>query len=228
MSPSLSAVVVAAGRARRFQESSGIKTNKVLLSFEGAPVIRRTLNALFALPLKTLALVIRTEEKAAFREAIQGLDYESRVIFVAGGERRQDSVRAGLEALPMTDFVLIHDGARPFVDKSFLEALWNRAQHCEALIPIQAISETLKEINSEGAVVRTWSRDRFVRAQTPQFFKLKVLRTVHEALRDSAEEFTDDSAMVERMGHRVETTAGLAANVKITTQDDLLGAKLVG
>ncbi len=228
MSPSLSAVVVAAGRARRFQESSGIETNKVLLSIDGAPIIRRTLNALFVLPLKSLALVIRAEEKAAFLEAIQGQAYESRVVFVVGGDRRQDSVRAGLEALPMTDFVLIHDGARPFIDKIFLEKLWSRAQQCEALIPVQTISETLKEINSEGAVVRTWSRDRFVRVQTPQFFKSQVLRTAHEAFRDSAEEFTDDSAMVERMGHRVETTAGIAANIKITTRDDLLGVKHVG
>jgi 2-C-methyl-D-erythritol 4-phosphate cytidylyltransferase len=228
MSPSLSAVVVAAGRARRFQESSGIETNKVLLSIDGAPVIRRTLSALFALPLKTLSLVIRTEEKSAFASAIQGQDYESRVVFVTGGERRQDSVRAGLEALPITDYVLVHDGARPFINKSFLENLWSRAQHCQALIPVQAISETLKEVDSDGAVVRTWSRDRFVRVQTPQFFKSQILVEAHEALRDSSEEFTDDSAMVERMGFRVETTAGLAANIKITTRDDILGAKHVG
>lgn len=228
MSPSLSAVVVAAGRARRFQESSGIEMNKVLLSIDGTPMIRRTLDALFILPLKQISLVIRAEERAAFSDALKDSSYYDRIVFVSGGARRQDSVRSGLEALPFTDYVLIHDGARPFIERTFLEGLWTRAQQVSALIPVQAISETLKEVGNDGAVVQTWNRDRFVRVQTPQFFKSKILRDAHESLKDSAEEFTDDSAMVERLGFRVDTIQGFAANVKVTFRDDLNGVKSVG
>ena len=223
MSCSLSAVVVAAGRARRFQESSGIDTNKVLCDFEGVPLIRRTLEALFQLPLSQVCLVVRAEERPAFERALGGLPQLDRISYALGGLRRQDSVRQGLGALKETTHVLVHDGARPFISREFLDRLWRAAQYAPALIPVQPVTETLKEIAPDGSVVRTMNRSSFVRVQTPQFFEFELLRDVHHELRHSDQEFTDDAAMLESLGHRVETAAGHSQNIKVTFAEDLRG-----
>ena len=132
-------------------------------------------------------------------------------------------MRNGLSALRGTTHVLMHDGARPFISREFLDRMWKSAQSVPALIPVQPITETLKEIAFDGSVVRTVNRSSFVRVQTPQFFNFELLKGVHRELSQSDQEFTDDAAMLESLGHRVETAAGHSQNIKVTFAEDLRG-----
>ncbi len=229
MSFDLSAVVVAAGRGERFQRGLGINnsrpslvlSNKVLLSWDGQPLIRRTLDALSVLNLKEIVLVTREEERSTFEEIFASSPYYKSIRWAVGGRRRQDSVREGLRSLSLVQRVLVHDGARPFLAPDFLQSLNQASLDCPAVIPTLPIVETLKEVSSEGFIIRTVKRESFVRVQTPQFFNFEILRDAHERFKDSDVEFTDDAALMEAAGHPVRSVSGHGENVKVTTPEDL-------
>lgn len=225
----LSAVVVAAGRGERFQRGLGaqssrpsyVLSNKVLLSWDGLSLIRRTLDALSVLPLEEIVLVTRDEERPIFEDIFSSASYSKKIRWALGGARRQDSVRNGLRALEKVERVLIHDGARPFLDPSFLNSLNEASRNRPAVIPTMPIFETLKEVSPTGAIVRTVKRESFVRVQTPQFFDFKILQELHERYKDSDLEFTDDAALMEAAGVPVISVSGHGDNVKVTTPEDL-------
>lgn len=212
-----SAVVVTAGRGQRFHA----ERTKQLVRWDGKPLIAHTLQALSILSLHQIALVVRPEEEAEIREWVSPLACVSKIVFVSGGERRQDSVRAGLEALEHCDRVMIHDGARPFLKEDFLMRLWRLSHEFQAVIPAIPVIETLKEINHEGFVVKTHRRESFVRVQTPQVFSFERILAIHRDLAGSDREFTDDAAMVEFVGEPVKVCSGDLENIKVTIQEDL-------
>lgn len=220
MSKNLSAVVVAAGQSRRFNEG-GAATSKQLIEWGGKPLIVHTLSALQTLSLSEMALVIRPEEEAAMHEHLKSFKAECSLKIVFGGRLRQDSVRNGLKALNACERVFIHDGARPFLSREFLEGLDEKSKTCEAVIPVLNIVDTLKEIDSNGRVVKTHNRKSFVRVQTPQFFKYESIMSAHEKLKDTGIEYTDDAAMIEACGGTVETYLGSSENIKVTLPEDL-------
>jgi 2-C-methyl-D-erythritol 4-phosphate cytidylyltransferase len=219
----LSAVVVAAGKSRRFNQSlkSDRAVSKQLLQWDGAPLFVHTLKALSILPISEWALVIMNEEEAEICDQLRNFLPHLKVKIVFGGERRQDSVRNGLNALSVCERVFVHDAARPFLSTEFLTQLNDASKLSPAVIPAIKVVETLKEVDEKGRVVRTHDRNRFVRIQTPQFFEYGLLKRVHNELASSADEFTDDAMMVERSGVAVQTIAGDAQNIKVTTVDDL-------
>jgi len=228
MSSHLSAVVVAAGRSERFlrELSTGGSTqrrapSKLFVEWHGHPLIRHSLEALSALPLEQIALVIRAGDEVVFEEALSGFKHRERIIFVEGGTRRQDSVRNGLLALTKQERVLIHDGARPFLDPNFLNRLYEMSLRMDAVIPGLKVVETLKEVDEAGRVRATVDRSRFVRVQTPQFFDFKKLLAAHEKFSTSDKEFTDDAALMEFCGHDVVVLEGRDENIKVTVPEDL-------
>lgn len=223
MASLLSAVVVAAGRSERFLRELGDKAgaSKLLISWDGKPLIRHTVESLFSLPIHEMVIVGREEDFPEFEESLSDLKEKSKIKFVLGGARRQDSVRCGLEALDFADSVLIHDGARPFVSPDFLRALHDRSMNAEALIPAIPVYETLKEIDEGGFVVRTVNRNAFVRVQTPQFFKFDLLKAAHQKMSESDREFTDDAALMEACGFSVRVVPGSPENIKVTLPEDL-------
>jgi len=227
MAPLLSAVVVAAGRSERFLRELGelpgasTSSSKLLIAWEGKALIRHTVEKLFSLPLQQMVIVGRQEDFSDFEDSLIGLPERSRIKFALGGNRRQDSVRNGLAALDSADMVLVHDGARPFVSADFLKSLLDRSQNAEALIPAVPVYETLKEIDEDGFVVRTVSRNAFVRVQTPQFFRFDLLRAAHQKMAESDQEFTDDAALMEACGYRVRVVPGHPENIKVTLPEDL-------
>jgi len=229
----LSAVVVAAGNSTRFNnpssasavESSSI-ISKPLLSWNGKPLFIHTLSALWdVLEIQELVLVIRPEDETAIHESLRAFGLNSKPVAfrtVFGGERRQDSVRFGIGALQLNPSrVLVHDAARPFLEADLLRRLDENSKKYSALVPVIPIVETIKEIDSEGRVVRTHDRNRLVRVQTPQFFWYELIASAHQQLKDSSEEFTDDAAMLEYLGHEVRTLSGSLENIKVTTPEDL-------
>ncbi len=140
---------------------------------------------------------------------------------VQGGDRRQDSVRNGLAALPRDcDAVLVHDSARPFASatlvSSLIHALENGAQ---AAIPAIPVTDTVKRVSNDE-VAETLNRDELRAVQTPQAFETGLLARAHEQAEAEGWEVTDDASMTERLAP-VAVVAGEAANIKITNPDDL-------
>jgi len=143
-----------------------------------------------------------------------------RVRFVHGGAQRQDSVRLGLEALAKDapDVVLIHDGARPNISASVIDAVIDGLKTADGVLPAVAVVDTLKRVR-DGNVGETVARDNLVRAQTPQGFRFPLILAAHKKF--AGEALTDDTALFERAGHTVRIVPGDEANVKVTTMDDL-------
>jgi 2-C-methyl-D-erythritol 4-phosphate cytidylyltransferase/2-C-methyl-D-erythritol 2,4-cyclodiphosphate synthase len=139
---------------------------------------------------------------------------------VAGGATRQDSVRAGLEALAAhaPDIVLVHDAARPVIPAGTIAALLAALERVPGAIPAVPVADTLKR-GADGAISGTVARDGLFRAQTPQAFHFPLLLALHRAAAPGA---TDDAAILEAAGHIVALVAGHEDNIKLTYKEDLV------
>jgi 2-C-methyl-D-erythritol 4-phosphate cytidylyltransferase len=151
------------------------------------------------------------------REGRQG-----RICVVAGGAERQDSVFNGLQALPPDcDWVLIHDGVRPFASSELLKRTWDAALTNGAAIAALPASDTIKRVRA-GQVVETVPREELWLVQTPQVFRREIL---FEAYREADRQGwvgTDDAFLVERLGLPVAVVTGERSNIKVTTPEDLV------
>ncbi len=145
-----------------------------------------------------------------------------RLLVTAGGEERQQSVANGLKALPAGPTrVLVHDAARPFVTRDVIDRVLAVAARGAAAVPGVPLSDTVKETDTAGLVVRTVPRERLVAVQTPQAFPRAMLETAHQRARsDGSTSATDDATLCERLGHPVRVVAGSQWNIKITTPED--------
>ncbi len=218
---SVALIVVAAGTSSRFGK------DKLGTRIAGRSVLDRAVGGVrAAFPEARVALVVRAErvEEAQERWGPQG------VRVVAGGERRQDSVRNGFTALGPSDetVVVIHDAARPFVPVGDVQRVAAAAAESGAALLAAPVVDTVKRLHHDGSVEATVPRERLVRALTPQAFRAGVLRHAWDAAGDAF--WTDEAALVERQGGRVVAVAGDPRNVKITHPEDLevLSAALAG
>jgi 2-C-methyl-D-erythritol 4-phosphate cytidylyltransferase len=140
---------------------------------------------------------------------------------IPGGNRRRDSVAAGLAEIPDdVDYVVVHDAARPLASKELVAALIETlvARDVDGVVPAVPVRDTLKEVDDKDIVAGSLPRDHLVAAQTPQAFAAKALRDAHAALEGS---YTDDAGMVEDNGGRVVVIPGDPRNLKVTFAEDL-------
>lgn len=209
------ALVVAAGRGSRL----GGQRPKQYLPLGPWPMLRFSLARLAAHPrLQCVRAVIHPDDHALFAEAAAGLDIDAPVY---GGATRQESVYKGLETLADSgiDAVLIHDGARPFLDSGVIDRVLAGLDGAHGAIPAVPMSDTLKRVDAAHHISDTVPRQGLWRAQTPQGFRLDVIRRAHAAAVHGAE-LTDDAQVAEAAGLTVKVVEGAEGNVKITTQDD--------
>jgi 2-C-methyl-D-erythritol 4-phosphate cytidylyltransferase len=144
----------------------------------------------------------------------------------AGGQRRQDSVNNGLKAIKSDEgIVLIHDGVRPFVRQAHLIACIETARAHGACILGVPASDTIKQVNTRNEIVKTRQRDTLWLAQTPQAFKLNLIKKAHAEAEQEGFRGTDDAALVERQGSTVKIVTGSRDNIKITSREDLVLAR---
>lgn len=208
------ALVVAAGRGSRF----GADQPKQYMPLGAWPVLRHSLAHFAAHPgIATVRAVIHPDDEAAYARAAEGLNLPPPVF---GGATRQDSVRLGLDSLAADPpaRVLIHDGARPFLDAALIDRVLNALAEAPGAIPGVAVSDTLKEVQA-GRIAATRPRDGLWRAQTPQGFAYTAIRDAHAQA--AGQDFTDDAHVAEHAGLSVAMVEGSPDNEKITTQDDL-------
>ena len=213
------ALIVAAGRGSRF----GGDIPKQWRDLNKRPVLRHSLATLAMHPsIQDVCTVIHPDDRAFYDRAAQGLSLPEPII---GGDKRQSSVRLGLEALMKLpkppDLVLIHDGARPFVDPGLIGRILEALSHHQGVIPALAVTDSLKQL--EDGIVRSRPRDGLWRAQTPQGFHFKDILMAHRQAEDL--DLTDDAAIAELAGLDVVLVAGSESNFKITSADDLSRAE---
>lgn len=215
------AVIVAAGRAARMNG-----TDKIFAPLAGRLLISRTLEPFLRAGIDRIVLVVADDRVEEARHLAHEAGASTVVEVVAGGDRRRDSVRAGLVALADREWVLVHDGARPLVTEALIAAAIAAAAETGAAVPALVPVDTIKRVDPEGRVVATPPRAELRAVQTPQAFRRELLIRAHEAATDDA---TDDSALVERLGVEVRVFPGDPRNIKITHGDDLaIAAALLG
>ena len=211
------ALVVAAGRGNRF----GGDLPKQWMELDGRPLLRHALGAFAAHPdIAEVRAVIHPDDTARYENASAGLRLNPPI---HGGSTRQESVRLGLEALADNppDLVLIHDGARPFVDPGLVHRVLKALKTHKGAIPALPVHDTLKR-GKDGVIVGTEPRDGLFRAQTPQGFAYAEILEAHR--KAAGRELTDDAAVMEAHGLPVLLVDGAEDNVKITTRQDLARA----
>ncbi len=220
-------IVVAAGQGLRL----GGEAPKQFQLIDGVPMLLRALRPFTSHPeVVQVVVVVPASEEAAPPPWLAGL-IGGTLSVVAGGVERSDSVAAGLGALvPECRLVLVHDAARPFVDRQTIDAVISAARQGGSAVPAIAVGDTLKETTADdqgNRVERTVPRERLWRAQTPQGFPRGILERAYEAARRDGVTATDDATLVERLGERVVLVPGSSRNLKVTSPDDLLLAELL-
>lgn len=168
--------------------------------------------------IERIVLVMAPLNLKRGRDLVERYGFTKATALVKGGERRQDSVRLGLEALGGCDYVAVHDGARPLVTPELIARGLEAARETGAAAPAIPIADTVKEAGPNGIVLRTLDRSRLWAVQTPQVFRYELLLRAH---REITADVTDDAAMVEALGEPVRLFEGSRANIKVTTVEDL-------
>ena len=224
------AVIVAAGRGTRAAAGHGIP--KQYASLGGEPVLAHSLRVLAGHPqVDRIGVVIHPDDRplyaAAARPFAACLDEP-----VPGGATRQDSVRAGLEALAghTPDRVLIHDAARPFLTADLVSRLLAALDETPAAIAAEPVADTLKRAAADGTIAQTVERAGLWRAQTPQAFRFAPILAAHrDAAKAGQHGFTDDAGLAEWAGLAVKLVASTGSNIKLTTAADMaLAERLLG
>jgi 2-C-methyl-D-erythritol 4-phosphate cytidylyltransferase len=186
----------------------------------GIPLIARTLSHFQACPMiDEIVLVLSQENLDSGREIAREHNFTKVSRVCAGGKRRQDSVRHGLEALRPCQWVMVHDGARPCLDQALLERGLAAARETGAAAAGMPVKDTIKIVSALQLVTGTPPRESLWAAQTPQVFRYDLLRKAHHRCRET---MTDDAAMVESLGCPVKMFAGSYENLKVTTPGDLV------
>jgi len=215
------AIIPAAGTGARM----GLAKAKQFMDLCGKPILAVTLSRFQECDLvdRIVVLVSQGDVDYCLREIVDRYELSKVFKVVAGGKRRQDSVRKGIEAIEDScRLVLIHDGARPFVTTGLIERVIKAAKNSRAVITGLPVKETVKQIDSKGRVLRSIDRRDLWLIQTPQVFRWEDIRLAHrEAVKHGWEQATDDAFLIEKMGIPVRIIKGEDVNIKITTPQDL-------
>ena len=198
---------------------------KAFLELAGEALVLRAARVFDRAPsVSRIVAVVPGEELAAARVLLAPVRKVAAV--VAGGERRQDSVREGLRQAPagFGGVVLVHDAARPLVEVDLVEAVACEAAAAGAAVPVAPVVDTVKRVR-DGVVVETLDRASLGSAQTPQGFRFAVLAEAYEAAYRDGVTVTDEAMAVERLGAPVRAVPGSPRNRKITTREDLAWAE---
>lgn len=222
--PRVSVLIPAAGSGRRM----GSKRAKQFLEIHGFPILVLTLRQFERCPDITDIVIVGSASELDFIRRLIEANHINKVFkIVEGGAERTDSVARGLKDMhPETEIVLIHDAVRPFVSVSKIqETIQSVSVHGAALLMVPE-KATVKQVQ-DGWVTTTLDRDLIWQAQTPQGFRFDLIKKAYEIAMKEGIKATDDTALVERLGHPVHVVEGEEENIKITTPVDLVMAERI-
>ncbi|HET7623868.1 MAG TPA: 2-C-methyl-D-erythritol 4-phosphate cytidylyltransferase, partial [Verrucomicrobiae bacterium] len=215
----VSAVIVAAGKGTRM----GPNVDKLFLEIAGSPVVAHTWRKFAsAVCIDEIVLVVRAGMEFAFEELAAKIGSQKSFRIVTGGAERQDSVWNGLQAVSSgTEIVAIQDAARPCTNAALIEATISAARETGAAVAAQPVTDTIKESRDGKFAERTLDRAKLWAVQTPQTFRLEIIRRALAEVRRKGLSVTDDTAACELIGQPVRLVAGVQPNPKVTRPEDL-------
>ncbi len=201
----------------------GPNIDKLFLDVAGRPVIAHTWNTFDrAACIDEIVLVVRDGMQSAFTELAQQNGFKKAFRLVPGGKERQDSVCNGLQALsPKAEIVAIQDGARPCTSVELIEATVKAAHDVGAAVAAQPVTDTIKESADGQMISQHLDRSRLWAVQTPQTFRVEVIRRALTLIREKNLLVTDDTAACELIGQPVKLVASAKPNPKVTLPSDL-------
>jgi 2-C-methyl-D-erythritol 4-phosphate cytidylyltransferase len=213
-------VILASGTGNRISN----KIPKQFLRVSGLPLIIHALKPFESHPkINEIIIVTLSSHINKTRKLVEKHNFTKVSKIVPGGKSRQESSRIGVNTCGEdTEFVLIHDAARPFTTTNLLSQIINKVKKHKAVVPVIPSTDTIVEIDAKGTIKNIPNRLKIKRVQTPQAFKYELIKEAHKiALEDGSTDFTDDSSLILRMGHPVFTLRGNENNIKITLPIDM-------
>ena len=226
----VTAIVLAAGKGLRLKS----KISKPLIKIDSKPLIIYSLNTLSKHPyIKDIIVVANRRNLQDIRNKIKQYRIDKIKDVVLGGQVRLASVVNGLRAIDNhTDLVLIHDGARPFIDRDIVSSVIKTAKSSGAAIAGVPVKATIKSVKvskcqsvKENIVEKTLDRSKLWEIQTPQVFRKDLILKAYNKFGDI--DVTDDAMLVEKLGAKVSVVLGTYNNIKITTPEDLIVAQAI-
>lgn len=213
------AIILAAGKGRRMGKS----INKQYLNIKGHPILYYTLKAFSQSNCIDEIIVVAADGEVDYCRAniVEKYNFSKVKDVVSGGKERQDSVLKGLKAISNCEIVLIHDGARPFVNKSIIRNAVIYANLYGATACGVQPKDTIKVKDSSGFSIKTPKREMLFCVQTPQAFKYELILDCHKKINYEGIKVTDDTMVVEQYGNKVYLYEGSYDNIKVTTPEDL-------
>jgi 2-C-methyl-D-erythritol 4-phosphate cytidylyltransferase len=219
MGKNISVIIAAAGSGNRM----GLDTKKQYLMLKGIPIIQHTIEKFYNIDEVQKIIVISDREGIDYvrNEIIEKGNMNAKVIAVSGGTTRTASVHNGLMSLdPNTDYVLIHDGVRPFISTSVILDAIQMCIEKKAVVVCSKTVDTVKVVRN-NEIVQTMDRKVLWNAETPQCFEYKLLMSCMEKALRTENSFTDESSILEYFGQKVYVCENKDINIKITSRKDL-------
>lgn len=212
-------VIVAAGSGSRMKRD----INKQFIKLDGKEIIAYTIEKFYkSEDIDDIVIVIKENEEKYFIENIINKYGFDNIKLAYGGKERQDSVYNGIKKLNRNcEIVLIHDGARPFVNEDIIKNSIKETKENNAVVVGVPVKDTIKVVDSDGNIVDTPNRSLLWSVQTPQSFKYEIITKAYEYAYSNDYYGTDDAMLVEHIGYNVKMIEGSYDNIKITTEEDL-------
>lgn len=219
----LTAIIVAAGDSRR------MGFDKLLARIAGKPVIAHTIRAFeHAKSVDQVVVVGRADRLDEIEATVRDEKFPKVRSIIPGGKRRQDSVRAGLNALePDARYVAVHDAARPLITPEQIDRVFQECRTFDAACLAEPINDTLKRADGDLRVIGSVNREHLYAMQTPQIFDRQLLEEAYRAVYAEDLSITDEVSAVERLGRKVALVLNDDFNFKITYRRDLPLAEVV-
>jgi 2-C-methyl-D-erythritol 4-phosphate cytidylyltransferase len=213
------AIILAAGSSNR------IGSDKAFIEIGGKPLIAWSVDVCQnSVSISDIVLVFNDNNINAGKRLCSAKNWTKVSDICLGGKRRQDSVKKGLGKIHNSEWVLIHDGARPFITDDLIVKGVSAAMETGAAIAAVPVKDTIKQAGRDLKVEKTLNRDSLWAVQTPQIYRFDIIT---EAYRLIKEDVTDDATMVEKLGCNVKIYMGSYSNIKVTTNEDLVIAKMI-
>lgn len=215
----IGAVIVGAGYSQRMGE------DKIFMSLVGKPLIAWAVDICQNhRPINQIVLVLNESNLHSGRRLATERNWSKVKDICPGGQQRQDSVKNGLDTLAECDWVLIHDGARPFLTHDLIRDGLEAAQSTGAAAAAIPVKDTIKMSDDAGIVRDTLQRQKLWAVQTPQIFRFDIITYAYKQVKDAV---TDDASLVEKLGYEVKLYMGSYNNIKVTTPEDMALAEVL-
>ncbi|MBX2964021.1 MAG: 2-C-methyl-D-erythritol 4-phosphate cytidylyltransferase [Cyclobacteriaceae bacterium] len=212
------ALIVAGGKGTRIKS----KVPKQFLDINGVPILMQTINAFYEYAADIKVVVVLPEDDFPLWEELCLLHkYQKPIILQKGGETRFQSVKNGLEMVEGDGLVAIHDGVRPLISKDIIGASFRLAAVHGSAVAAVRLKESIRITDQD--TTKAMDRSKFRLIQTPQTFKIDLIKKAYQIKEDSS--LTDDASVAERSGHLISLFEGSYENIKITTAEDLIIAE---